>query len=82
MKFLWDFASERYGIEGGGWRVLSGPARVVPAPPSAQGVRAVDGVGRDYVPMDSFPPELPDEISVRNESHCQSISITVDAAIK
>ena len=82
MKFLLDFASERYGIEGGGWRVLSGPARVVPAPPSARGVRAVDGGGRDYVPRESFPPELPDEISVRNESHCQSNSITVDAATK
>ena len=82
MKFLWDFASERYGIEGGGWCVLSGPARVVPAPPSAWGVRAVEGGGRDYVPRESFPPELPDEISVRNESHCQSISITVDAATK
>ena len=73
MKFLWDFASERYGIEGGGWRVLSG---------SARGVRAVEGGGRDYVPRESFPPELRDEISVRNESNCQSISITVDAATK
>ena len=33
---LWDFTSERYGIERG-WSVLSGPARVVPAPPSARG---------------------------------------------
>ena len=82
MKFLWDFASERYGIEGGGWGVLSGPAGVVPAPPSARGVRAVDGGGRDYVPKESFPPELQDKISMRNESHCQSISITVDAATK
>lgn len=82
MKFLWDFASERCGIGGGGWRVLSGPARVVPAPPSARGVRAVDGGGRDYVPKESFPPELPDEISMRNKSHCQSISITVDPETK